>query len=116
MCAPGLRSASSKTGRADVVAELVGEVADEGEPRAPAIRRTGPDRWLVAASASVDDLETEIGVELPVGDWHTVGGLVTGTTGRIPSPGDQLDIGGLRISVLSATPVRVGMVEVTRAE
>ena len=99
----------------DVVAELVGEVADEGEPRAPAIRRTGPDRWLVAGSASVDDLTTEIGVELPTGDWHTVGGLVTGTTGRIPSPGDELDIGGVRISVLSATAVRVGMVEVTRA-
>jgi CBS domain containing-hemolysin-like protein len=99
----------------DVVAELVGEVADEGEPRAPAIRQTGPDRWLVAAAASVDDLSAEIGVELPAGDWHTVGGLVTGTTGRIPSPGDQVDIDGVRIRVVSATAVRVETVEVMRS-
>ena len=99
----------------DVVAELVGEVADEGEPRAPAIRQTGPDRWLVAASASVADLAAEVGVELPTGDWHTVGGLVTGTTGRIPSPGDQVDLDGVRIRVVSATAVRVGTVEVMRS-
>jgi len=99
----------------DVVAELVGEVADEGEPRAPAIRQTGPDRWLVAASASVDDLSAEIGVELPTGDWHTVGGLVTGTTGRIPSPGDQVEIDAVRIRVVSATAVRVETVEVMRS-
>jgi CBS domain containing-hemolysin-like protein len=99
----------------DVVAELVGEVADEGELRPPAIRRTGPDRWLVAASAAVDDLSAEIGVELPAGDWHTVGGLVTGTTGRIPSPGDQVDVDGVRIRVISATAVRVETVEVMRS-
>jgi putative hemolysin len=99
----------------DVVAELVGEVADEGEPRPPAIRQTGPDRWLVAASASVDDLSAEIGVELPDGDWHTVGGLVTGTTGRIPSPGDQVEIDGVLIRVVSATAVRVETVEVMRS-
>jgi CBS domain containing-hemolysin-like protein len=98
----------------DVVAELVGKVADEGEVEVSPIRRTGPGRWLVAGSVDVDDLADEVGLALPHGDWHTVAGLVTGVAGRIPAPGDLVEIDDLRIEVLAATDVRVETVEVSR--
>ena len=37
--------------------------------------------------------------ELPPGDYETVSGLVMARLGRVPSPGDTLDLDGLRVRV-----------------
>jgi CBS domain containing-hemolysin-like protein len=100
----------------DVVAELVGRVSDEGEVLRPAIRSTGVDRWRLDAGADVEDLEAATGVMLPTGDWHTVGGLVVGMAGRIPEQGETFDTNGLSITVLSAEPQRVVMLEVVKGD
>lgn len=93
----------------DVVAELVGRVSDEGERLRKPIRRGGPGRWHVDAATDLEDLEEETGVALPSGDWHTVGGLVIGVAGRIPSVGEAFEFGGLRITVSAAEPHRVAV-------
>jgi CBS domain containing-hemolysin-like protein len=95
----------------DVVAELVGDVADEGERRLAPIRRDG-DRLLVEASTDVADLEAELGAELPGGDFHTVGGLVIHAAGRIPVVGDDIEIGAHSFRVISGTSRRVRLLEV----
>ena len=98
----------------DVVEELVGEVADEGEERRPPIEQIAPDRWLVDARAPVVDLEAETGLELPAGDWNTVGGLVLGVIGHIPRAGETAEVPGGRMMVTAATRRRVREVEFER--
>jgi len=95
----------------DVVGELVGRVSDEGENLRPLIRSLGNGRWRVDAAADVEDLEAASGVVLPDGDWLTVGGLVIGVAGRIPSAGEVFDFDGLSIRILDAAPQRVAIVE-----
>ena len=95
----------------DVVAELVGRVSDEGEALNPLIRSMGRGRWHVDAATDVDDLESETGVALPDGEWHTVGGLVIGVAGRIPDVGEMFAFEGLTITILDAAPQRVASVE-----
>jgi len=95
----------------DVVAELVGNVSDE--PQTPAIRQTGPDRWEVDGSTDVAEVERALGVDLPNGDWHTVGGMVMGVTGRIPEQGESIDLEAAHIRVLAASERKVELVEVT---
>jgi len=95
----------------DVVGELVGRVSDEGEDLRPLIRPMGRGRWRVDAIAGVEDLEVATGVALPEGDWNTVGGLVIGVAGRIPSVGEVYDFHGLSLRVLDAAPQRVLIVE-----
>lgn len=95
----------------DVVAELVGNVSDE--PQTPAIRQTGPDRWEVDGSTDVAEVERALGVDLPNGDWHTVGGMVMGVTGRIPEQGESIDVEAAHIRVLAASERKVELVEVT---
>jgi len=95
----------------DVVAELVGRVSDEGEILNPMIRPMGRDRWHVDAATDVDDLESETGVALPDGDWHTVGGLVIGVAGRIPGVGEVFEFDGLTLTIRDAAPQRVRSVE-----
>jgi CBS domain containing-hemolysin-like protein len=96
----------------DVVAELVGRVSDEGEILNPLIRPLGRGRWHVDAATDVDDLESETGVVLPDGDWHTVGGLVIGIAGRIPAAGEVFAFEGLTLTIRDAVPQRVESVEV----
>jgi len=95
----------------DVVAELVGRVSDEGEVLNPLIRPMGRGRWHVDAATDVDDLESETGVALPDGDWHTVGGLVIGVAGRIPDTGEVFTFDGLTLMIRDAAPQRVESVE-----
>lgn len=95
----------------DVVAELVGRVSDEGEVKSPLIHPLGRLRWLVDAAADVDDLVSETGVELPDGDWHTVGGLVIGVAGRIPDIGEVFTFNGLTLTIREAAPQRVESIE-----
>ncbi|MEA3503109.1 MAG: transporter associated domain-containing protein, partial [Actinomycetota bacterium] len=54
------------------------------------------------------------GVELPSGDWHTVGGLVTDIAGRIPERGETFHTEGLSLTVLDAKPHRIVMLEAVK--
>lgn len=96
----------------DVVAEVLGEIADEGEPRKPEIVKS-EGRLVVDAKADIDDLASRLGAELPTGDFHTVGGLVIDAFGRIPETGESVDISGFRFVVVNASTRRVKKVEVT---
>jgi CBS domain containing-hemolysin-like protein len=96
----------------DVVEELVGDVADEGEERSRPIEEITTGRWRVDARVPVAELEIALGAELPTGDWNTVGGLVLGLIGRIPRPGEQAQVGDHRLVVTAASRRRVLEVEV----
>jgi len=96
----------------DVVEELVGDVADEGEDRPTVIQEIAPGRWRVEARVPVADLEAVIGHGLPDGDWNTVGGLVLGVIGRIPRVGETAEVAGHLLTVTAASRRRVLHVEI----
>ncbi|NND03923.1 MAG: HlyC/CorC family transporter [Acidimicrobiia bacterium] len=96
----------------DVVSEVLGEVADEGEARKPEIEAVD-GRLLVDAATDVDDLASRLDVEFPTGDFHTVGGLVINAAGRIPETGESIEIAGHQFLVLSASDRRVRKLEIT---
>jgi len=98
----------------DVVEELVGEVADEGEERPPPIEKIASGRWRVDAAVSVAQLEKELGSELPRGDWTTVGGMVIGVAGRIVRVGEIVEIDEVQARVTKATRRRVTELEIKR--
>lgn len=93
----------------DVVEEIVGEIADEYDPAAPpGIRPVADGGWDVDARVHVDELNDEIGVEIPEHeDYETIGGFVLSRLGAIPKPGETLEAEGLRIRVLDADPRRI---------
>ncbi len=100
----------------DVVEELAGDVADEGEERSEPIEQIAEGRWRVDARAPVIDLEAALGSELPEGDWNTVGGLVLGLIGKIPRAGETVEVAGYRLAVTAASRRRVLEVEFEQAE
>ena len=98
----------------DVVAELVGEVSDEGQVPVPPIHKVANGVWSVDAAADVGDVEVELEATFPSGDWRTVGGLVADLAGTIPRVGDVITTSGYQFEVKEATRRRVHRVEVRR--
>ncbi|HUG85447.1 MAG TPA: transporter associated domain-containing protein, partial [Euzebya sp.] len=55
------------------------------------------DSWRVDARLPVNDLADLAGTPLPDEHWDTVGGLVYGLLGRVPRPGEAIQVEGLRL-------------------
>ena len=73
----------------DLVSELVGDLRDEFDREAEAeVIRIDAERWLLDAQLGIDDVRDELGLELPAGDYVTLGGFLYGEFGRIPDEGD----------------------------
>jgi CBS domain containing-hemolysin-like protein len=96
----------------DLVAELVGELQDEYDPNVPSVLPAGPGRWLADGRVSVEDLEDEIHVSLPRGDYSTAAGLVLAVAGRIPDEGDEFRVDGITLTVVRMERRRVGRIRI----
>ncbi len=83
----------------DLVEEFVGEIHDEYDRDVRSAVRHPDGSLTVAGHFPVHDL-VDLDVDLPAGDYVTVAGLVLDHLGRLPGPGDELDVEGWRITVL----------------
>jgi CBS domain containing-hemolysin-like protein len=99
----------------DIVEELVGEIRDEYDEGEAAIKRIGEADWFyVPGSARPDQLRSQIGINLPDGEYETVGGFVMDQLGRIPRPGDRMEYEGWVLRVRRMEGRRVAEVEVLK--
>ncbi|ACZ31499.1 protein of unknown function DUF21 [Xylanimonas cellulosilytica DSM 15894] len=77
----------------DVVEELVGDVADEHDPRRAGAVRAADGSWVVPGVMRPDELEEATGIVVPEGPaYETLGGLVMSRLGRVPQAGDAVDV------------------------
>ncbi|MCP3974011.1 MAG: HlyC/CorC family transporter [bacterium] len=91
----------------DVVEELVGRIADEGEDRPAPFEQVGEREWRIDATVPVSEIEEALDAELPAGEWRTIGGLVVGLAGDIPHPGDRVRVGEFEAMVTAVSRKRV---------
>ena len=83
----------------DVLAELVGDVDDEFK-QAPSGAEVLPDgRVRLAGRLRLDEAAPFIGLHWQDDENDTVGGHVLSALGRIPSPGETLDVDGVAVEV-----------------
>jgi CBS domain containing-hemolysin-like protein len=96
----------------DIAEELVGEIADEHDPRTQHVSVDAAGRIVAAGTVRPDEL-ARYGVRLPSGDYETIGGLVMERLGRVPRRGDVIEDTGWRMKVRRTEGRRVGEVEIT---
>ncbi|MFD2419998.1 hemolysin family protein [Amycolatopsis pigmentata] len=83
----------------DILEEIVGEITDESDiEERPPVEYLDDTSVRVSARLGVDDLAMLFGVDLEGHDVETVGGLLAERLGRVPLPGAEADIEGLRLS------------------
>lgn len=74
----------------DAVEEIIGDVADEHDPRAQEAHRTTGGDVLVPGQMRPDEVDRDYGLPVPEdGPWETVGGWVMAQLGKIPAVGDE---------------------------
>jgi CBS domain containing-hemolysin-like protein len=101
----------------DLLSALVGDLRDEfdrgGEPDIIRVDRT---RWLVDGSASIDDIREQVGIELPEGEYVTLGGYLFDVFGHIPEEGEKVPFEGWELRVAEMDKRRVAKVVVQAAD
>jgi CBS domain containing-hemolysin-like protein len=99
----------------DVLEEIVGEIGDEYDvDEQDEIQEVDQETILVLARVDIEEVEERFGVEMPEGSYESVGGLVVHVLGRLAVPGDQVDVGGLRFLVQTASRRHIKLVRITR--
>jgi CBS domain containing-hemolysin-like protein len=82
----------------DILEEIVGEITDEYDSEeVPPVQRVDDRQVRVAARLPVDDLAELFAVDLEDADVDTVGGLLAQRLGRVPLPGAECEVAGLRL-------------------
>ena len=74
----------------DLLEPLVGDLHDEFDEEEEAhIVRVDNTRWLIDGQTNVDDVRERIGIEIPDGEYVTLGGLLFERFGHIPTEGED---------------------------
>jgi CBS domain containing-hemolysin-like protein len=105
----------------DLLEEVFGEIVDEFDSEEPLAMPLAGGAMLVHGRMPVDELDDLLGDVLPDGDWDTVGGLLFGALGHVPSVGEGVELAGRRFDVEQVvgrriTRVRIGALPVEQRE
>lgn len=98
----------------DVLEEIVGDIDDEHDTDAVEdIRKLDETRYLVQALTTIDDFNETLGTRFSDEDYDTIGGLVVAEFGRLPEPGEVIEIGDWKFKVTAADDRRLHAMDVS---
>jgi len=100
----------------DLIEEIVGEIADEFDVEEEPIQRVSESEAILDARVSIDALQELFGVQVEEGDFDTVGGFVFNHLGKMPSVGEEIQVDGLVVRVLSVSGRRIKRLRVIKQE
>lgn len=83
----------------DLVEEMVGEIYDEYDRDVATARRDADGHYVVPGRFPVHDL-VDLDIDVPAGEYTTVGGLVLSAARDLPESGDVVTVADWRITVL----------------
>lgn len=95
----------------DVIEEIVGEVSDEHDKLIDPSHLLPDGSWTVSGMWRPDEVRDRIGADIPEGaTYETLGGFVMEQVGRVPEVGDEVELDGWRLRVVSMDRRRVDRV------
>jgi CBS domain containing-hemolysin-like protein len=98
----------------DLLEELVGEIADEYDREEPQIEPVDDMTYRVNGRLSIDDVNELLEVELPHEEWDTVGGLLYGLLGAVPTQGETVTYDHLQFTAEKVQGRRIAKVLIKR--
>lgn len=98
----------------DVIEEIVGEIQDEYDVEEPAIQPAGDETWVVDAHLPLDEVNEELKLALPPGDYDTLGGFVYNLFGRPPAVGEQAEFEGVAFVIEATEGARILTIRLIR--
>ncbi len=96
----------------DLLEEIVGEIEDEFDLPDESVERLPNGKMRIDGTFPIDDFNEQFERQIPIEDYHTVGGFVFGLIGRAPEPGDEVGWDGTRFTVLEVEGSRIERLEI----
>jgi CBS domain containing-hemolysin-like protein len=102
--------------RGDILEQIAGDVYEEmGKPR-PVFQQAGPERWIVDAGFSLDELNRKLRLRLQGAETNRLSGWIVERAGRIPAANEVIEAQGCRITVLKTAKTRVTLAQIEKVE
>jgi putative hemolysin len=103
----------------DLIEEVMGNILDEyDEEEQPEIAVLADNNIRIDGATSLDDVAEQLGIDMPLDEYETIGGFVIGQLGNIPEDGDtpQIEYEGYKFNVDKVEDKRIISVTVTKEE
>ena len=78
----------------DILEEIIGDIQDEFDHETEDLVELGKGIWLCDARVNLELLAEETNIDLPVGDFDTLGGFVFDLFGKIPVKNEKIEYKG----------------------
>ncbi|MFB6356535.1 MAG: hemolysin family protein, partial [bacterium] len=91
----------------DLLEQIVGEIHDEYDEERDWILKIQDGTYIVDARIDLDDLDEQLGIELPTEEFDSLGGLIVEQMGKIPDEGEKLEYDSMIFHVVAANEQRV---------
>jgi len=100
--------------RGDILEEITGEIYQELNKPRPLWQSAGPNRWLVDANTSLEELNRKLDLDLEDETSDRLAGWIASNVGHMPEKDDVVENQGVRVTVLQTIRLRVtlAMIEV----
>ena len=91
----------------DILEELVGEIEDEFDPHTRELIRPDGDALRIDGSAPLRLVAERLGATIDAPHEATIGGHLTDELGRVPEPGEIVDLDGVALEVIEIDDTRI---------
>jgi putative hemolysin len=93
--------------RGDILEEITGEIYQELNKPRPLFQIAGPNRWLVDANFSLEELNRKLDLDLDSEGGDRLAGWIAEHAGHLPQKDDTVEAQGVRVTVLQTIRLRV---------
>jgi CBS domain containing-hemolysin-like protein len=100
----------------DLLEEIIGEIKDEFDEESLLEQELNPGNYLFSARQEIDYLNEKYALDLPYGDYETLGGFILSVHEDIPQPGEVIQVPPYTITILSMDENRINTVRMVRQE
>ncbi|WP_210372439.1 transporter associated domain-containing protein, partial [Borreliella garinii] len=100
----------------DILEEIVGDIQDEFDNELDEIVRLDDGSYLCDARILIEDLNEKLNLNLPNGDFDTLGGFVYDLFGRIPLKNEKVEYNNLVFSIKNMHQRNIKVIKISEKE
>jgi putative hemolysin len=98
----------------DIIEEIVGDITDEYDKEINPIELMDDGSYIVDAKTIIEDVNDQIGIDLPTDEFETIAGYIYGLTGHIPHNGETINTDSITITVEKVIRQRISKIKIQK--
>jgi putative hemolysin len=100
----------------DLIEEIVGDIMDEYDVEEPMVEVIDETTSIVDARMPIDEINEQIGLDLPEEEFDTIGGFVFGLFGKQPHLGESVEYDGAELTIEKTDGRRIHKVKIVKIQ